>query len=176
MNDLTEEQVRASFDQKQCLEHEMLSECGITEYIPMFSLNIRVLSFLRRYGRPYAPSTLPKGYRRRKMGYCFYNAYSLMLDSTLPDSKRPPLTYVEGLSVSENGTGGIHAWCVDADGRVIDPTWPNAQAYFGIPFQVQYVARASLERNSVYSVLNDYDRGYPLMKELSEQPHLWLAA
>jgi hypothetical protein len=46
------------------------------------------------------------------------------------------LTYVEGVAV------GIipvdHAWCVKADGTVVDPTWAGGRQkcddYFGVPF------------------------------------------
>ena len=48
------------------------------------------------------------------------------------------LTYCEGYAIPDIGSivhEMDHAWCVDADGRVIDNSWRKpGLAYFGIPF------------------------------------------
>jgi hypothetical protein len=40
-----------------------------------------------------------------------------------------------------------HAWCVDNDNAVVDPTWDEAEFYFGIPLEVEFVRRLQLEHN-----------------------------
>ena len=62
------------------------------------------------------------------------------------------LTYVEG-TVYCYGVGIDHAWCVDWDGVVIDPTleadkdgklWDRITATLGVPFRRTTFARRSL--------------------------------
>lgn len=51
------------------------------------------------------------------------------------------LVYVEGFAtLPEPAIEMHHAWCLDSQGRVVDPTWKEpALAYFGVPFAVTYV-------------------------------------
>ena len=56
------------------------------------------------------------------------------------------LTYVEGY-ISVHGVPIEHAWVVDKDGRVIDPTLKDGKgvkAYLGIPLQTEYLREAIL--------------------------------
>jgi hypothetical protein len=84
-----------------------------------------------------------RGYRRRKQGSCFHNAldYSWRYDD---------LTYVEGFALSHIGEHPFvahHAWCVTEDGRVVDPTWPDASeetTYLGIRFPTKLSAELAL--------------------------------
>ncbi|MGV9267443.1 hypothetical protein ACWDRR_22580 [Kitasatospora sp. NPDC003701] len=49
--------------------------------------------------------------------------------------------YVEGFVLAA-GRLRRHAWCVRADGAVLDPMWPrgeSAQAYLGVPMAVWFV-------------------------------------
>jgi hypothetical protein len=85
------------------------------------------------YGSPYSgtPWSAWKGtgYRRRKAKQCFLNAARF--------ESQYGLTYVEGFAHSIIPVH--HAWCVTADGRVVDPTWHDADettSYLGIPFPV----------------------------------------
>jgi hypothetical protein len=50
------------------------------------------------------------------------------------------LTYVEGFATHPHpGEVMHHGWCVDAEGRVLDPTWGvPGLAYFGVPFRRSY--------------------------------------
>ena len=45
------------------------------------------------------------------------------------------LVYVEGNAIiAGTGVDVAHAWCLDTDGRVVDPTWEvPGDAYFGVP-------------------------------------------
>lgn len=110
--------------------------------------------FMLDHGRDYAvgpdsfagPRGEPKG--------CYMNATRLAIDSQLSDH---PLTYVEGTIICY-GVPIDHAWCVNADGIVIDPTLtPDKDGcygnYYGVPFLTDYVRKAVL-RNRVYGLLD----------------------
>ena len=111
------------------------------------------LRFLLTHGRDYAigPETF-KGPRGEVHG-CYKNATHLALANE-------SLTYVEG-TVYCYGVGIDHAWCVDWDGVVIDPTLEadkdgkldRITAYFGVPFRKDYLRKASLW-NKVYGLLD----------------------
>ena len=49
-----------------------------------------------------------------------------------------------------------HAWCIDRDGQVVDPTLREAAGYFGIPLRWRYVQDAAL-KNRVYCVFPNSD-------------------
>jgi len=104
--------------------------------------------FMLQYGREYAvgPNTYagPRGEPKN----CFSNATWLA-------AKQTNLTYVEGV-MSVHGVPLSHAWCVDADGVVVDPTVvDNGQVlgYYGVPFLTEYVRRAVV-LNNYYSLLD----------------------
>lgn len=91
-----------------------------------------VARFLVDNGRAYdrIADELPK---RGTPNVCYYNAISLALDAGL--------TYVEGMAIFPGGQLLVeHAWCVDAEDQVHDPTWEQpGLAYFGVPFAIEYV-------------------------------------
>ena len=111
------------------------------------------IDFLLEHGRDYPTGPQTYAGRRDPAKRCFMNATLLALGD---DS----LTYVEG-RVSVCGLAIEHAWCVDADGIVIDTTLAPSPTdgtrdritgYFGIPFQTDYLRKASL-LNGVYGLL-----------------------
>lgn len=68
-----------------------------------------------------------------QLGQCYENAYHLAMNQGLH--------YVEGLAIpGAVGFAMDHAWCVDDDGQVFDPTWDNGQDYFGVPFSYDGLA------------------------------------
>lgn len=77
--------------------------------------------------------------------YCYDNAYWLATRS------KGALRYVEGFATRYITCD--HAWCIDADGTVVDPTWAELEgeikpsAYFGvvIPLPVVRLARRDPE-------------------------------
>jgi hypothetical protein len=108
--------------------------------------------FMLNHGRDYpvGPETYagPRGTPQS----CYMNATHLAINTQLDDNA---LTYVEG-SISVCGIPIDHAWCINADGIVIDPTLkPDKEVrdYFGVPFQTDYVRKAIL-RNKVYGLLD----------------------
>jgi hypothetical protein len=103
----------------------------------------RFHGLLLAHAEPGVWAPLPKGVRRGKPKHCYGNAFRLMLD-------RPDLTYCEG--IGSNFIQTMHAWCVDRDGRVIDPTWKpdpllgTSPEYFGIRLRRAWVIRTTIER------------------------------
>src|SRR4030042_1175197 len=59
---------------------------------------------------------------------CFRNAFQLMLS-------REDLFYVEGYAICKSVCLPLlHAWCVDSEGKVYDPTWEDGVEYYGVVF------------------------------------------
>jgi hypothetical protein len=91
-------------------------------------------SLLQRYlllrASEHVSQPLPKKYPRGQKRECFRNAIRL--------AKRYPTTlrYVEGYALHDIPLLIHHAWTVDAQNRVVDPTWdaPEASFYFGRVF------------------------------------------
>src|SRR4051812_11840003 len=93
----------------------------------------RLPSLFSRYGKQFNNQPLPKRYRRMRAQDCYFNAFRLL--SRDPET----LTYCEGLL--SPATIETHAWVVDREGNVIDPTWQfdATREYVGIPFRSDYV-------------------------------------
>jgi hypothetical protein len=89
-----------------------------------------VEEFFLRNGREFYPQLLPVKYRRRPIKACFYNARQLVLRSKA-------LRYAEGYAIGADLPLLIHhAWAVDEQGRVVDPTLrqPEMFEFFGVIF------------------------------------------
>ena len=131
--------------------------------------------FLIAHGRDYkiGPDSfkLPRG----EIKQCFMNASHLAF-------KRPDLTYVEG-KVYCHGIGLDHAWCVDWDGVVHDPTIRDGHDghisnYFGVPFKKDYLRKA-IVWNRYYGLLDYFvaAKTAPKLYELGlEAGQDWLLA
>ena len=79
---------------------------------------------------------------------CFMNAFHLA-------SANPDYRYCEGLAVPHSVPLPVdHAWVVDKNNKVLDPTWKDgAAAYYGIKFKPQYVNTVAL-RSKMYGILS----------------------
>jgi hypothetical protein len=102
------------------------------------------------------PELDPK-YRQSK--HSFSNAALLAID-------RHDLIYCEGEAIYPHGDIELaHAWCIDQDGRVIDPTWNNqGLEYFGVPFDPAFLNQFVVKRGgNTIGMINDYASGYPLL-------------
>lgn len=104
-------------------------------------------------GRPWAAAPRPPGIRKGRPRQCFRNSFLLA-------ERRPELglRYCEGYASSDLGIPTLHAWCVDPDDQVVDPTWPEPAegAYFGLALPLDLV-RATVVRTGCWGVLaNDY--------------------
>jgi hypothetical protein len=99
---------------------------------------------------------LPDGMERGEPKLCFQNAGRLAFDGW---------TYCEGLAIRESlGLPLAHAWVLDDDGKVVDPTWdrPEETHYLGVVVPFESYRRAVL-RHKVWGVL---DTGLGLNMEL----------
>jgi hypothetical protein len=127
-----------------------------------------MIKFLLDHGVEYRHGPGSFTGRRAEPKACFQNATLLMLE-------QPDLTYVEG-KVSVYGLPIDHAWCVDQNGLVIDPTLVGDSdlsrlgGYFGIPFERDYVLKAC-KTNKVYGLLD----GFYARKTLPKLVELGLA-
>lgn len=115
---------------------------------------------LLQHGRFWTPRQLPSHIPHMTPKMCFENAFRVA-------SRRKNLRYVEGVAM-----GVIipvhHAWCVDEDGNVIDPTWASTQtdvgeAYFGVTFPVTLVRR--IRSRACLSVLDNWISGWEIYKQ-----------
>src|SRR5262249_20523115 len=92
--------------------------------------------YVLKYGQFHKPQQLPSQYKIGDPGCCFGNAAFLALTSEL--------RYAEGFAFS--GKLGVdmpihHGWCLNEAGRVVDRTWGNGLAYFGVVFEAKYVTQ-----------------------------------
>ena len=111
-----------------------------------------VYDFVLREGRFFEPRPRPDSITLRHIGECFRNAFLTMA--------KTGLQYAEGYAVTGNKIPVLHAWNVDAEGLVVDTTWePVGPIYFGIVFPPSIVERAQT------SVLDDFESGWPLLRE-----------
>lgn len=110
--------------------------------------------FMLKYGRVYTPGpgTFTGGGEPKQ---CFANALHLALSNE-------DLTYCEG-KVFIYGVAIDHAWCVDDDDNVYDPTLVDGDdgrigGYYGMPFITEYVRKAA-KKNKHYGVLDYFYAG-----------------
>lgn len=105
---------------------------------------------------------------------CYWNCYQLA-------SKLPLFTYCEGYALSNYIELPIaHAWLLNADGEVIDPTWEKEAAeYYGIAFQFQWIkalikSRQDRGRKNDFSVFegNHLEQFSLLKNGLPDEAHL----
>ena len=102
---------------------------------------------LLQLGQPYQPAPRPKGIRKGRIKMCFMNSYRLS-DSGL--------FYCEGLAMANKVPIPVHhAWCIDQDERVVDPTWNHGTAYFGVCFTHEYVHERA-RKTGCYGILGDW--------------------
>jgi hypothetical protein len=85
-------------------------------------------------GRVMEPKPLPKNIKQGQPRVCYANCQRLIL-------KNRSLTYVEGYAMAQGVSIPLqHAWLLDTDGYVIDPTWePSGCCYLGIAFRTAWV-------------------------------------
>lgn len=138
------EQNKAIANIKQFLE----SMAGLQNRPGLTSISELILT----YGKAWYMNDASFVGKRKTAKECFANSYRL---ATIDSS----LTYVEGYV--HIGIMPIeHAWVIDHEGFVIDPTLPapdptkriNPTGYFGIPFKEDYVQKVAL-RSGVYGIL-----------------------
>ena len=95
-----------------------------------------LIRFFEKHGQDWTPASFTGERMPRKA--CFSNALHYALDNGL--------RYVEGVAIRIAPIH--HAWCVDAGGTVVDPTWdrPEDCAYKGIAFDAADARLMTLEQ------------------------------
>lgn len=114
--------------------------------------------FLLATGRFFIPRILPPTIKPMPLKQCFDNAYKLA-------RRRKGLHYVEGYAQGVIPT--MHAWCIDADGHVIDPTWAHdgcalGASYFGVELDLDVVTQTRV--TGYTSVLDDWHNDFPVLR------------
>lgn len=108
-----------------------------------------LLQFAKDFG---VGARLPTGLDLGCPKECFKNATHVMLNRT-------DLFYVEGyaMNVVDLPIPIEHAWLVDGDGTVIDPTWPHAgdHVYYGVAFKRDVVEQAMIATDGDAGILGN---------------------
>jgi len=133
--------------------------------------------FMLKHAKEYDFGSASFEGERGEVHGCFQNAFHLAFEDQ-------SMTYVEG-KLSCHGVPIDHAWCIDRNGFVIDPTLEDAgqvMGYFGIPFRTEYVQKAFVWNGYYCSVLDYFyaNKTAPKLFELGldagqqwllDQPH-----
>ena len=114
--------------------------------------------FVQKNGQEFKPQEFDSSKypdARRTPKECFSNAWHLASETGL--------TYVEGFAFNVMFPM-LHAWCVDQEGNVVDPTWktPEDCQYFGVPFSMEYVNRIIFKRKR-FGVIDNMQMDFPLL-------------
>jgi len=116
--------------------------------------------FVQKNGTVYTKFSRRK-YRQSEMGQCFMNAFHLA------DEKK--LIYVEGFAIPGSFPFPfpmLHAWVVDQNGLILDPTWfgksRRGTEYWGVPFKMEFVRKTIFARGS-YGIIDNMEQRFPLL-------------
>lgn len=117
----------------------------VAHYVAAYAraTDLKLYRVVMEQGRFWTPAPKPDNVKAGTPKQCFDNAYKLA-------SRRSDLRYVEGWAL------GIipvhHAWCVDAEGNVIDNTWRShgfmGASYFGMVVGLNVVKAARDKGNA----------------------------
>lgn len=106
---------------------------------------------LSSFGRLYTSiANRPRWLLSGQAKQCFLNATAIAL-------VRDDVTYVEGFALDPGIPIPVeHAWLVDDNGHVIDPTWDESRGhlYYGVPFEKDFVATMMKQSGGECGVLD----------------------
>lgn len=159
-----------------------MTAIDITNYLKMISTleneGKGICSFVLKHGQAWSahPTKERSPIKRGPVKQCFANSQKTLV-TLLQQGKDDAFFYVEGFAVANMAGVGLpvlHAWLVDSQGRVYDPTWIEAEKndYFGVPFNSEYVF-ARIEKDALYHSLIDH---FPSRWELIRNPSTALDA
>ena len=125
-------------------------------------------SFCMSHGVLKTSSPLPKSINRGTTKLCFQNAGMLAL------AQPEKLTYCEGWAQmpAHRGLTTYHAWCLDRNGNVVDPTWTHSRGheYLGVPIKISALRKQILATKE----WGFFPHGVYLPKEYSENPEAFI--
>ena len=110
-----------------------------------------VVRFFLKHGRYWNITDKTFEGKRKTAKACYKNATDLVIGTNIRSSTE--LIYVEGYACSDRSITA-HAWVVDRQGNVIDPTWEKGTQYFGIAFRWSYVMDRLYKRKE-YGMFSD---------------------
>jgi len=116
--------------------------------------------FVYKNGLSFKLNSPPKNLKRGAMKECYRNALMLMLDN-------PSYFYVEGYAISI--IPAMHAWCIDKNKHVIDPTWSDGKEYFGVIFKRSYVQEQVIKTKRI-GLIDNWQEEWPLLRL---EPSIW---
>lgn len=126
--------------------------------------------FVLDNGEQFTAAALPKEIKEGTLGLCYQNAYQ-----TCEYNSQKELEYVEGFAKPSSLPFPIaHAWAVDKDGNVVDPTWDRLRKkgdtidYFGVRIPMKTV-RSTIFARERYGVLHNPEQGFPLLRDGIEE-------
>lgn len=97
---------------------------------------------------------LPVGVRKRKEQQCYQNVYQAICDNP------GKYYYCEGYASIDGRFFCRHAWLINKNCEVIDPTWGDGKHYYGIIFKFPYVMNSMAKVGKFISMLeNLYECG-----------------
>jgi hypothetical protein len=121
-------------------------------YLQVLSkMGVLVGDFYLLLGQSRPARPLPAGVPQGVAKQCYKNAGVLALESA-----GAAYTYCEGYALRKGLIPVHHAWCLDAQGHVVDPTWPfeEGNEYLGVAFEYQTLVRYCLD-HGVWGMLSE---------------------
>lgn len=112
----------------------------------MFKPEHTAQAVVLKYGQEFKGAPRPDWLARGTPKECFKNALLLSLETNL--------IYVEGFMFRFIPI--MHAWCIDDDGTVIDPTIDDPQdcEYIGIPLNPEFILSV-VDESGMYGILDN---------------------
>lgn len=104
----------------------------------------------------------PPDLKRGRIGSCHQNAYNIASNNS------KEYFYCEGYATTNNFVC-LHAWVVNKELEVIDPTWKDGINYYGIIFRFPYVADSMTKARKFISIIDNYENNYSLLKMSKKQ-------
>ncbi len=136
---------------------QMIASLKVTTRKDYKFANLETLIF--KHGITFELSRAGNKAEMGQMGDCFMNAGKLALDNL-------DYQYCEGYAYTPTcPIAVLHAWCVDQDNTVVDPTWSDAKqcAYRGIIIPEQKLRQTLLSRKK-WGVLDNPEERFPYLK------------
>jgi hypothetical protein len=143
-------------DDRRLLQELQMIAAMRRDYMPPHYVYSCIEDFLLHHGTFFTPHPLQLPLKPMRLGQCFENAYRLA--SRAPNAYH----YVEGLALSIVSTP--HAWVIDRQGTVIDPTWTDGMlgtSYCGVELSLDVVRES--RRHGSLTVLADLRRRHPAL-------------